>query len=66
MVHCDAYFTPVEISQKELRKRVTWSSAQQGLGHEFRPQIQFYGRHFFVYGARLSYTVRTGDASRPS
>lgn len=65
-VYCDEYFTPVEISQRELRKRVTWSSAEQSLGHEFRPQIQFYGRRFFVYGARLSYTVRTGDASRPS
>lgn len=64
LVYCDSYFTPVEIPQKMLKQMVTFASNKVGDTMEHRPYLTFYGRHFFVYGARLSYTVRTGGSVR--
>jgi len=65
LVYCDSYFTPVEIPQKMLRKMVTFASTRIGQTLDHRPYFTFYGRQFFVYGARLSYTVRTGGRRQP-
>lgn len=64
IVYCDTYFTPVEIPQRMLKSMVTFASNKVGDTMEHRPYLTFYGRHFFVYGARLSYTVRTGGRVR--
>lgn len=64
IVYCDTYFTPVEIPQRMLKSMVTFASNRVGDSMEHRPYLTFYGRHFFVYGARLSYTVRTGGRVR--
>ncbi|MBV6494693.1 MAG: hypothetical protein LDLANPLL_02730 [Turneriella sp.] len=63
-VYSDAYFTPIEISQSMLKKKVVFASQKVGKKMEYRPYVQFYGRHFFVYGARLSYTIRPGGRNR--
>lgn len=64
LVYCDTYFTPVELPQRLLRKKVIWVPPEDRFSADFRPQVQFYGRRFFVYGARLSYTVRPGERKR--
>jgi hypothetical protein len=60
ILYADEYFTPVELRRKLLRKYVTFSASRAGTATEHRAQVRFYGRQFFVYGARISYTVRTG------
>lgn len=65
LVYGDAYFTPVELPQSVLRQKIIWMPPQDRSSSDFRPQVQFYGRRFFVYGARLSYTVRPGERKRP-
>lgn len=64
IVYCDTYFMPVEIPQGMLKRMVTFASNRVGETTEHRPYVTFYGKHFFVYGARLSYTVRTGGRVR--
>ncbi len=64
LVYCDTYFMPVEIPQKMLKQMVVFATSKVGDQAEHRPYVTFYGRHFFVYGARLSYTVRTGGRVR--
>ncbi|HRP69500.1 MAG TPA: hypothetical protein PLY93_08215 [Turneriella sp.] len=59
-LHCDSYFTPVEIAQKILKKMLVFTQDKIAGKVEHRPFVSFYGRRFFVYGARLSYTIRTG------
>jgi hypothetical protein len=66
MLVCDEYFTPVQMSQKSLKDRVDYSGNSTGKPGDLRPQLAFYGRRFFLYGARLSYTVRPGERTRPS
>jgi hypothetical protein len=66
IVHCDEYFTPIELPQKLLRRMVTWAAPFNRFDANFRPQIQLYGRRFFLYGARLSYTVRPGERKHPA
>lgn len=66
LLFCDEYFTPVEVPQKALRRMVEWAPPADRLSADFRPQVRFYGRRFFVYGARLSYTVRPGERKHPA
>ncbi len=66
MLECDEYFTPVQMSQKTLRDRVSFTVSSTVRPDEQRGQLTFYGRRFFLYGARLSYTVRPGDRTRAS
>lgn len=66
LLYCDEYFTPVEIPQRVLRRMVVWAPPADRFGADFRPQVQLYGRRFFVYGARLSYTVRPGERKHPA
>lgn len=66
LIYCDEYFTPVEVPQKVLRRMVVWAPPADRLGADFRPQVKLYGRRFFVYGARLSYTVRPGERKHPA
>lgn len=66
LLYCDEYFTPVEVPQKVLRRMVVWAPPTDRLGADFRPQVKLYGRRFFVYGARLSYTVRPGERKHPA
>ncbi len=61
LLYCEEYFTPLEIPQKLLRRLVTWVNPADRSDSRFRPQVRLYGRRFFVYGARLSYTVRPGE-----
>src|SRR5690606_34849851 len=45
IVFADSYFTPVEIAQKLLRKRITYTSQpQMSSAPIHRPQVRFYGR----------------------
>ncbi|MFO1528049.1 MAG: hypothetical protein U1F16_18905 [Turneriella sp.] len=60
IVYCDDYFQPVEIGQRLLRKMVQYLPSGTTSSIQYRPLVRFYGKQFFVYGARLSYTVRTG------
>ena len=60
MVYCDEYFKPVEIPQRLLRENVAYALSGTAENRVHRPYVRFYGRQFFVYGARLSYTVRPG------
>jgi|JI10StandDraft_1071094.scaffolds.fasta_scaffold16797_5 hypothetical protein len=66
MVQCDAYFTPVQMTQKSLKDRVSYTASPGARPDEQRGHLTFYGRRFFLYGARLTYTVRTGDRTRAS
>jgi len=66
LVYCDEYYTPVEVPQKVLRRMVVWAPPADRLSADFRPQVKFYGRRFFVYGARLSYAVRSGERKHPA
>ena len=66
LLYCDEYYTPVEVPQKVLRRMVVWAPPADRLSADFRPQVKFYGRRFFVYGARLSYTVRPGERRHPA
>jgi len=66
MVECDAYFTPVQMTQKSLKDRVSYTASPGARPDEQRGHLTFYGRRFFLYGARLTYTVRTGDRTRAS
>ncbi len=66
MLVCDEYFTPVQMSQRSLKDRVSYSGNTTGKPGDHRPHLQFYGRRFFLYGARLSYTVRPGERARTS
>lgn len=61
LIYCDEYFTPIEVHQKLLRRMVVWAPPADRFGTDFRPQLKLYGRRFFVYGARVSYTVRPGE-----
>lgn len=56
----EEYFTPVEIPAKMFRQMAVHTPVTPSQTAEYRTQFRFYGRHFFLYGARLSYTVRTG------
>jgi|GEM_PF-2632309 len=60
IVYCDEYFKPIEIPQRMLKQAVTYVPSGTGQNRVHRPVLKFYGRQFFVYGARLSYTVRPG------
>lgn len=60
IVYCDEYFKPIEIPQRLLKQAVTYVPSGTGENRVHRPVLKFYGRQFFVYGARLSYTVRAG------
>ena len=60
IVYCDEYFKPIEIPQRMLKQAVTYVPSGTGENRVHRPVLKFYGRQFFVYGARLSYTVRPG------
>ncbi len=60
IVYCDEYFKPIEIPQRMLKQAVTYVPSGTGENRVHRPVLKFYGRQFFVYGARLSYTVRAG------
>lgn len=60
IVYCDEYFKPIEIPQRMLKQAVTYVPSGTGENRVHRPILKFYGRQFFVYGARLSYTVRAG------
>lgn len=66
MIECDEYFTPVQMTQKTLKDRISYAASHGIRPDEQRGQLTFYGRRFFLYGARLSYTVRTGDRTRAS
>jgi hypothetical protein len=66
LIYCDEYFTPIEVPQKVLRRMVVWAPPADRFGADFRPQVKLYGRRFFVYGARLSYTVRPGERKHPA
>ena len=56
----EEYFTPVEIPAKMFRQMAVHTPVIPAGSGGYRTQLQFYGRHFFLYGARLTYTVRTG------
>lgn len=66
ILYCDEYYTPVAVPQNVLRRMVVWAFSADRLSADFRPQVRLYGRRFFVYGARLSYTVRPGERRHPA
>lgn len=63
LVFCNSYYKPLEIPQKMLKRVVTYAQSTVAGKALHRPMVHFYGRNFFVYGARLSYTVRTGGSA---
>jgi len=62
--YCDEYFKPVEMRPQMLRRIAEHRVIEIGGERNYRTAFRFYGRHFFLYGARLSYTIRTSGAKR--
>ncbi|MCX7631823.1 MAG: hypothetical protein N2Z22_00670 [Turneriella sp.] len=63
-IRCNTVFTPVAIAPEVLRRNMAFLPVEESTGTRFWPQLRFYGRRFFLYGARVSYTIRSGGRKR--
>ncbi|MCS6971428.1 MAG: hypothetical protein NZL89_00245, partial [Leptospiraceae bacterium] len=63
-IRCNTVFTPVAIAPEVLRRNMAFLPVEESTGTRFWSQLRFYGRRFFLYGARVSYTIRSGGRER--